>query len=290
MTKKVGFVGLGVMGAPMARNLVMGGHEVWGYDLSPEAMRASGNRPARSAAEAAQGADAVITMLPKGAHVKDALFGPEGALSTLPEGALVIDMSTVLPLETDEIAARVRESGRRFVDAPVGRTSRHAEEGKLLIMVGAEVADLEEARVLLSLMGDTIIHCGKPGAGSRAKIVNNYMSIVSNVVTAESLILAERTGLGREIAIEVCRGTTAGQGHLNTTYPAKVLQGDTTPGFMCDLARKDLAIALELAARVGAPVTTGAAAKPAYDLARATDRGRDDWTAILEVLSEVDPT
>ena len=289
MTKKIGFVGLGVMGAPMARNLVMGGHEVWGFDLSPEALRASGNRPARSAAEAAQGAEAVITMLPKGAHVKEALLGEEGALSTLPEGGLVIDMSTVQPLETDEIAAEVQARGYRFVDAPVGRTSRHAEEGKLLIMVGAEVADLEEARPLLSLMGDTIIHCGRPGSGSRAKIVNNYMSIVSNVVVAESLVLAERAGLGREIAIEVCRGTTAGQGHLNTTYPAKVLHGDTTPGFMVDLARKDLLIALELAARVGATTTTGAAAKPIYDLAQAQGRGRDDWTALLEVMQAVKP-
>ena len=285
--KRIGFIGLGVMGAPMSRNLVMGGHEVTGFDLSIEAIRAAGNRPASSAAAAADGADCIITMLPKGDHVKQALFGDGGACEKLPKGSLVIDMSTVQPLETDEIAAEAQSRGFRFVDAPVGRTSRHAEEGKLLIMAGAEVGDLEDARQYLSLMGDTIIHCGKPGMGSRAKIVNNYMSIVSNVVVAESLVLAERSGLDLDVAIDVCRGTTAGQGHLNTTYPAKVLQGDTAPGFMLDLALKDLKIALELAARINAPTYVGAAARPVYELGQACGKGREDWTAMLQLLREI---
>ncbi|MEZ5824545.1 MAG: NAD(P)-binding domain-containing protein, partial [Geminicoccaceae bacterium] len=275
------------MGAPMSRNLVMGGHEVTGFDLSADAIRAAGNRPASSAAEAASGADCVITMLPKGEHVMQALFGDNGACKTLETGSLVIDMSTVQPLETDEIAAEAQRRGFRFVDAPVGRTSRHAEEGKLLIMVGAEVDDLEDARQYLSHMGDTIIHCGRPGMGSRAKIVNNYMSIVSNLVVAESLVLAERSGLSLETAINVCRGTTAGQGHLNTTYPAKVLQGDTEPGFMLDLALKDLKIALELGSRIGAPTYAGAAARPVYELGHSKGRGRSDWTAMLEVLRDL---
>jgi 4-hydroxybutyrate dehydrogenase/sulfolactaldehyde 3-reductase len=114
------------------------------------------------------------------------------------------------------------------------------------------------------------------------------MSIVCNVATAGSLVLAERSGLDREVAIAVMRGTTAGQGHLNTTYPAKVLAGDTTPGFMIDLAHKDLWLALELAARLRAPPTLGAAAKGAYDVARAKGRGREDWTAMLEVLRALD--
>ena len=287
MSKKIGFIGLGVMGAPMSRNLVRGGHEVMGFDLSADAIRAAGNRPAASAAGAADGASVVITMLPKGEHVKAALFGRDGACETLPKGSLVIDMSTVQPLETDEIAAEVRRRGFRFVDAPVGRTSRHAEEGKLLVMVGADAEDLDEAREVVSLLGDTIVHCGGPGMGSRAKIVNNYMSIVSNVVVAESLVLAERSGLSLDVAIDVCRGTTAGQGHLNTTYPAKVLQGDTVPGFMLDLALKDLKIALELGSRIGSPTYAGAAARPVYEIGQARGRGRSDWTAILEVLREV---
>ncbi|MCB2053590.1 MAG: sulfolactaldehyde 3-reductase [Geminicoccaceae bacterium] len=281
---RIAFLGLGVMGAPMARNLAAGGHAVTGFDVDSRALRAAGVATADSAAEAARDAEIVITMLPKGEHVKAALFGDRGASSTLPAGAMIIDMSTVQPLETDEIARAALERGHRFVDAPVGRSSQHAIDGTLLIMAGGEAADVEAARPVLALMGDPIVHCGGRGTGARAKIVNNYMSIVSNVVVAESLVLAEASGLDRQVAIDICRGTTAGQGHLNTTWPAKVLKGDTSPGFMIDLAHKDLLIGLELAARLGAPSACGAAARPVYEIARAKGRGRDDWTAMLEVL------
>lgn len=288
---RVAFTGIGVMGLPMARRLAGGGHEVVAFDVSEEARERAadaGLGVAPSAREAARGADVAITMLPTGAHVREALFGPEGVLAALEPGRLVVDMSTIQPLGTDVIARDLAARGYRFLDASVGRTSAHAERGELLIMVGGEAADLEEARPLLALMGDPVIHCGPVGHGARAKIVNNYMSIVCNVATAESLVLAERSGLDREVAIAVMRGTTAGQGHLNTTYPAKVLAGDTTPGFMIDLAHKDLWLALELAARLRAPPTLGAAAKGAYDVARAKGRGREDWTAMLEVLRALD--
>jgi 4-hydroxybutyrate dehydrogenase/sulfolactaldehyde 3-reductase len=139
------------------------------------------------------------------------------------QNTVLIDMSTILPVVTDEIAERLAATGRRLVDAPVGRTSRHAEEGKLLIMAGGDAADVEAVRPILDCMGDTIIHCGPTGSGARVKLINNYMSIACNVVTAEALTLAERSGVDRDLAIEVMMGTTAGQGHLATTYPGKVL-------------------------------------------------------------------
>ncbi len=285
----VAFVGLGVMGRPMARRLVAAGHRVVAYDRAEEARNAAredGVETVASAAAAGREAEIAITMLPTGDDVAEALFGARGLLERFAAGGLVIDMSTVQPLETDGIAARLRAAGRRFLDAPVGRSSRHAEEGRLLIMVGGEEADLEEARPLLSRLGDTVVHCGPTGAGARAKIVNNYLSIVGNVVTAEALVLAERCGLDRAAALRVMRGTPAGQGHLGTTYPTKVLAGDLTPGFAIDLALKDLWLALDLAARLRSPLATGAAAKAAYELARSRGRGRQDWTAVLEVLAE----
>jgi len=287
---KVGFIGTGVMGLPMARNVIKGGHEVTAYDLNPDALqtiRQDGGMVADSAKAAAAGADVVVTMLPNGDHVMAAVFDENGVLEGMSDSALLIDMSTILPTVTDEIAKRLAAAGRRLVDAPVGRTSRHAEEGKLLIMAGGDAADVEAARPVLDCMGDTVIHCGPVGSGARVKLINNYMSIACNVVTAEALTLAERSGLNRDLAIEVMMGTTAGQGHLATTYPAKVLKGDVTPGFMIDLAHKDMGLALDFAATMKTPIPMGAAARQVYASAQVQGRGRDDWTAMLETVRKL---
>ncbi len=283
----IGFVGLGVMGAPMARNLVRGGHSVRGYDISPTVMKgiaADGMICTGSAAEAAEGAEVVITMLPSGRLVMDAVFGVSGVCEGVGRGALVIDMSTVLPMETDEIGQRLRDQGIAMVDAPVGRSSQHAVDGKLLIMAGGAAGDVERARPVLRLLGDTIVHCGALGMGSRMKIVNNFMAITMNAVTAEALTLAEASGLERDVVLDVLRGTTAGQGHLNTTYPAKILKGDTSPGFMIDLALKDLRLALKLAEALSAPVAVGAAAEALYVQAQEHGNGRKDWTVLYSTV------
>lgn len=283
----VGFIGLGVMGGPMARNLLRAGHRVRAFDVDPtalEAIRSRGAAAAGSSREAADGVEYVITMLPTGDHVAEAVFGRDGAAASLAANSLLIDMSTGLPAHFDAAAARLESMGRRMIDAPVGRTSDEAESGELLIMVGGYAADVKRARPILECMGDTIIHCGPPGTGIRTKLVNNYLSIVSNVVVAEALSIAESMGLDRDNVIEVLMGTTAGRGHLGTTYPAKVLAGDLAPGFMIDLARKDLALALQMAAGAPAARSMGAAALPAYDLARRHGLGRSDWTAVYELL------
>lgn len=279
----IGFVGLGVMGAPMARNLVRGGHTVRGYDISPKIMdeiAADGVVRTGSAAEAAAGADVVITMLPTGQLVLDAVFGASGVSDGIGNSALFIDMSTVLPMETDEIGRRLSDRGIAMLDAPVGRSSQHAVDGNLLIMVGGESSNLEKGRPVLQLLGSTIIHCGALGMGSRMKIVNNFMAIGTNAVTAEALTLADASGLERDVLLEVLRGTAAGQGHLNTTYPAKVLKGDTSPGFMIDLALKDIRLALTLAESLGTPATVGAATEALYAQAHERGEGRKDWTAL----------
>src|ERR671938_120561 len=129
-------------------------------------------------------------------------------------------------------------------------------------------------------MGDTIIHCGPVGSGSRMKVVNNFMSITLNATTAEALTLAEASGLDPELARKVMLGTAAGLGHMGSTYPAKVLKGDLTPGFMIDLALKDLGLALDLGRSLGLPLETGQTAEKAYRAAREAGHGRDDWTAL----------
>lgn len=283
----IGFIGVGTMGAPMARNIAKGGHTVRAFDISEAALagvRADAIAAAASPADAARGADCVITMLPNASHVEEAAFQPDGFADAMERAALYIDMSTVAPSATDALAAHMAERGIAMIDAPVGRQQQHAVEGKLMIMVGGSETDVARARPILELMGDTIIHCGPLGAGSRMKIVNNYMSITLNVLSAEALVLAERSGLDPEVARKVMLGTAAGQGHFGSTYPAKVLKGDLSPGFMIDLAYKDLGLALDLAQQIESPVATGAVAKQVYEQARDSGRGREDWTAIYAMM------
>jgi 4-hydroxybutyrate dehydrogenase/sulfolactaldehyde 3-reductase len=279
----VAFIGLGTMGRPMALNILKGGFALQGFDIAPDAvaaLAAAGARAAASPAEAARGADIVITMLPNSSHVEEAVFGENGVAAGLAPGALYIDMSTIAPATTDAVARRLAERGVAMLDAPVGRQQQHAVEGKLLIMVGGEAGDLARARPVLERMGDTIVHCGPVGAGSRMKIVNNFMSITLNATTAEALTLAEASGLDVELARKVMLGTVAGTGHMGSTYPAKVLKGDLEPGFMIDLALKDLGLALDLGHSLGLPLETGAVAKKAYVAAQEAGRGRNDWTAL----------
>ncbi len=288
---RIGFIGIGVMGMPMAVNLIKAGHRVQVFDISPTAMesaRQQGAQTADSPKHAAEGADFVITMLPTSQHVAEAVFGPEGVAEALGGKALLIDMSTGLPSDFDALADRLRSQNRRAIDAPVGRTSKEAEQGTLLIMVGGEVDDVIGARPILECLGDTVIHCGPAGAGIRTKLVNNYLSIVSNVVVAEALALAEGAGLDRNTVIEVLMGTTAGQGHLGTTYPGKVLAGELEPGFMVDLALKDLGLAQQMSTECGSPNVMGEAALPVYSRAHQQGLGRLDWTVIYKMVSQRD--
>jgi 4-hydroxybutyrate dehydrogenase / sulfolactaldehyde 3-reductase len=287
--QQLAFIGLGTMGAPMARNLLKGGFALRVFDINPKASEgvvAAGAQAAASPAEAARGADAVITMLPNGQDVETALFGPAGALESMQPGSLLIEMSTIAPSVTDRIADRLKGRRIAMLDAPVGRSSQHAVEGKLLIMVGGDQADLQRGRPILEKLGDTIVHCGKTGSGARMKVVNNFMSVTINVTTAEALLLAEASGLDPELARKVMLGTVAGQGHMATTYPAKVLRNDLSPGFMVDLAHKDLGLALELASELKTDTPTATAARPIYELARTEGHGRHDWTAIYAMLRD----
>ena len=163
----------------------------------------------------------------------------------------------------------------------------HAELGQSLVMVGGEADDIERARPLLECLGDTIIDCGGPGMGARMKIINNFMSISLNALTAEALTLAEAIGLDVDLAIDVMSGTPAGQGHMTTTYPAKVLQGDLSPAFMLGLAHKDLGLALDLAAKMHVPLPLGAAARETYNIAWAHGRDREDWTALYAMIRDL---
>jgi 4-hydroxybutyrate dehydrogenase/sulfolactaldehyde 3-reductase len=282
---RIGFIGLGRMGLPMASNLARKGFEVAGCDLDPaavEAFVAAGGKPAASIAEAAAGADIVVTMLPASKDVESVVLGPGGILESAPKGALVMDMSTVDPKTTDFVAERLAEGGLRMVDAPVGRLASHADRGESLFMVGASEADFEQVRPLLDAMGTTVYHCGAVGTGIRTKLVNNFLAIASCQMNAEALALAEGFGLNLETTLDVIHGTTATNGQLKINYATKVLTGDTEPGFTINLAHKDLSLIVDAANAARVPLPTGASAREALSLARAASYGGKDFSALLD--------
>ena len=281
----IAFIGLGQMGQPMSLNLLKGGHALQVFDVSPEAVDSlakAGAKACKNPAEAAAGAQFVITMLPNGELVQEVLLGENGVATTLAGDALVIDMSTIHPLHTDQLIAQMAKCGFEMMDVPVGRTSDQAVTGTLLLLAGGTSAQIERARPILMLLGNELVDAGGPGMGIRVKIVNNYMSIALNALSAEAATLCEALGLDFETALTVMKGTPANKGHFTTTWANKVLKGDLTPAFMIDHAHKDIGLALDVANRLHTTLPMGAAARETYNQARADGRGRQDWTAVLE--------
>lgn len=287
---RIGFIGLGIMGAPMARNLIKGGHALGVFDVAAKALdafRALDCRVAASPAEAARDADAVVTMLPDSSHVREALLGANGACTSLRRGALVIEMSTIAASASLAIARDLNAAGFRMVDAPVGRTPRDAEAGTLLVIAGGDAKDVEEAGPVFACLGDSIVHAGPQGHGIKLKLVNNYMSTVGSVLTAEALTLANKAGLDRAVTVKVLSGTTAGRGQLIVNFPNKVLAGDVTPDFPLRMAHKDVSHALTLGAELGSPLMLGAIAREMFSLAGPWGRANEDWTATLLLLEDL---
>jgi 4-hydroxybutyrate dehydrogenase/sulfolactaldehyde 3-reductase len=285
---KIGFIGLGNMGKPMALNLVRKGAVVIVCDVNPDPVAALVDLGATSGsvAEVAKGSDIVFTMLPTTAVVEQVVGGAEGLLAHARPGSVVVDMSTIDPSATDRLAAAAVAKGIGFADAPVGRLSSHAERGESLFMVGADDEVFARIRPLLEMMGTTIHHCGRAGTGMRTKLVNNYLAIISCQLNAEAVALSQRFGLDLAKTLDVVHGTTATNGQLKIAWPSKVLKGDTTPGFTIDLAHKDLTLIVDAANAVKVPVPIAAVAREAFSAARSAGQGASDFSAMVDVLCD----
>ena len=288
MSSKVGFIGLGRMGSSMARNLLNKGFNVAGYDVNPEAVSALAKRGGVGAAsieEAVQGSQYIFTMLPTSKDVYG--VAADHIVKYATPRAVVVDMSTIDPLVTDDIAALLEASNIRFADAPVGRLASHADRGECLFMVGASEEVFADITPMLQAMGSTIHRCGRVGTGIRMKVVNNFLAVASCQLNAEALTLATRFGLDLELTIEVLNGTTANNGHLKTNFPLKVLIGDTEPGFQIDLAHKDLGFALTAAAAMQVPLSMGSAARECLQIARSLGFGKKDFSGLLDAWCSI---
>ena len=285
MTERIGFIGLGAMGKGMALNLQTKGFQLNVFDIAPEPVAIlvqQGAVAAASVAELVKNSDIVVTMLPGSPEVESVVLGEGGVLAHGRDGMLLLDMSTVDPETTDNLALRLPEAGIAVVDAPVGRLAQHANSGESLFMVGASDKDFARVRPLLEAMGTTIHHCGAAGSGMRTKLVNNYLAIVSCQMNAEVLTLATRFGLDLQTTLDVIHGTTATNGQLKINYATKVLTGDTEPGFAIDLAHKDLTLIVNAANQAKVPLPIAAAARESVSLARSTSFHNKDFSALLD--------
>lgn len=285
----IGFIGLGKMGRPMAANLCRKGNRLIVYDVNPEpcgALADFGAAVGKSASEVASRSDVVFTMLPDSAVVDTVVAGPDGLLTHLRRGTVIVDMSTIDPRVTDRLASIATDKGIGFVDAPVGRLASHAERGESLFMVGADDDVFARVRPLLEAMGTTIHHCGPVGSGMRTKLINNFLAIVSCQMNAEAIALSQRFGLSLETTLNVLHGTTATNGQLKMAWATKVFTGDIEPGFTIDLAHKDLSLIVDAANAAKVPVQIAAVAREAYTVARAQGHGAKDFSAMVDVLCD----
>ena len=290
---RIGFIGVGTMGLPMAANLVKKGFAVTAFDMNPAAVKAAtavGAAAAASAAEAVAGADLVITMLPSSPHVESAFTGDGGVLMAARKGTLLVDMSTIDPAVTRRLAAAAAERGLRFVDAPVSGGVPRATDGTLAIMVGGAPADFEAARPALAAMGANVIHVGEVGSGEVAKLCNNLIAGVAAVAVSEAFRIAEGFGVDPKVITEVISkssGNTWVMEHMHPV-PGLVARSASTneyrPGSMTDLMCKDVGLAVDAARGLRIPLFVAPAAQQVYRLASSHGLGRKDFTSVYTFL------
>jgi 3-hydroxyisobutyrate dehydrogenase len=275
--ERVGFVGIGKMGAAMAARLHAAGYRLVVHDLQADAAQAFADSHAGAVMARTLGAladcDVVITMLPDSAAVEAVVLGPAaaaGLIGLLRKGSLLIDMSSSAPLRTRSLAARLADAGLDFLDAPVSGGVKRALDGSLAIMVGGDALVLESQRALLGCMGRTVTHVGPAGAGHAMKALNNYVSAAGLVATVEALHAGQHFGLDPAVMTDVLNSSTGRNNTTENKVKAFMLSGRYDSGFALALMCKDLAIATTLGVQVGSPMRLGDAVRTLWDEAAAT--------------------
>jgi len=290
---RIGFVGVGTMGLPMATNLAKKGFAVTAFDVNSEATRAAaaaGMTAAASAAEAVAGADVVVSMLPSSPHVEVAYAGDGGVLAAARRGTLCVDMSTIDPAVSRRMAAAAAERGLRFVDAPVSGGVPRAVEGTLAIMVGGAEADFRDALPVLQAMGANIFHVGPVGSGEVVKLCNNLIAGVAAVAVSEAFRLAEAFGVDARAVTDVIAKSSGNTWVMEAMHPVPGLvpraasSNGYAPGFMTDLMCKDVGLAVDAARARRIPMFVAPAAQQVYRLASSHGLGRQDFTSVYTFL------
>lgn len=287
---RVGFVGLGVMGLPMARNLARAGFGVSGWARRPEAVergRAGGIEMRSSLAEVAAASDVVITMVTTSEDVVEVALGEGGLLESMAAGSVLVDMSTIAPEVSRRVAAVAASRGVGFLDAPVSGGSFGAEQGTLTIMAGGDPAVLERCRPVFAAVGepDRLFHTGPVGSGEVVKLVNNMLVGSISAATLEALLVGVRAGASLKTLVDVVSVSSGGSVQLTGQLAKRALVGELDPGFATDLLVKDLRLAADLASESGVETPLTDVARRLFEASQATGHGRQDYTALAVELA-----
>ncbi len=289
MTQSIGFIGLGIMGQPMATNLVRAGYKVTVFNRTrskAEPLEKAGARVAISPAEAARDADVVISIVSDSAAAEEVILGKGGALETLRAGAIVIDSSTISPIVSRRLACHTAGKGAQMLDAPVTGSKHGAEKGELTFMIGGERAVLDRAMSVLQVLGKKHIYCGQNGSGLAAKLAQNVIQAAMVEVFCEGFVLAAKAGVQPRTMFEIVQSSMA-RASLTDFKAPFIFKGDFTPYFPLKLMHKDLALAMEAAYAQGVAMPTAAAVKEVYGAAKAKGKGDQDYAAVITFLEEI---
>jgi len=288
--EKVGFIGLGIMGLPMASNLLKAGYELVVCDMNAEriAMLPPSHKitVANTPKEVAAKTRLVILMLPNSPHVEQLIEGEDGLRSHLAGGSLIIDMSSISPILTKKLASALASDGIDFLDAPVSGGQKGAVEGTLTIMVGGKKEIFEKVFPLLSVMGKRIIHCGDNGAGQTVKVVNQLMSAVNLIGMSEAFTMGVKGGVDPQIMHEVILNGSGRCWALEDRMP-NILKGEFAPGFTIDLHAKDIKLALEMSNELHTPIYVSSVVYELFKTAQVTGKGKLDNSAIITLYENL---
>lgn len=295
MTKetKVGFIGLGIMGKPMAKNLVKAGYQLVVYDINRDAVAevtALGAAEGSSCRDVAERTSVIITMLPNSPHVKDVVLGESGVLEGAKPGTILVDMSSIAPLVSKEVAGKAKQKGVEMLDAPVSGGEPKAVEGTLAIMVGGSETVFHEVEELLLTMGASAVYVGEIGSGNVTKLANQIIVALNIAAMSEAMVLATKAGVDPEKVFQAIRGGLAGSTVLDAKLPL-VLQGNFKPGFRMELHIKDLMNALDTAHELGVPVPLTSQVMEIMQALKTDGKAKDDHGGLIqfyEKLSQVE--
>jgi 3-hydroxyisobutyrate dehydrogenase len=292
---RIGFIGLGNMGLPMAQNLIKAGHQVEGVDVNPAMvakLRDAGGAVAETAKIAASRGDVVITMLPAGEHVRDVYLAPGGIIESANDGTLLIDCSTIDVETARAVASAAEARGLLMIDAPVSGGVGGAQAGTLTFMVGGPERAFERAKPILEHMGKTIVHAGGAGTGQAAKICNNMILGISMIAVSEAFVLAEKLELDAQKLFDIA-SKSSGQCWSLTSYcpvpgpvPSSPANRDYAAGFTAAMMLKDLRLAQDAARATGAATKLGAEAAALYDRYAASGEAGRDFSGIIRMVRE----
>lgn len=287
--QKIGFIGLGIMGKPMSKNLIKAGYSLVVYNRSQQAINeltAAGAEKVNSPREAAMICDVIITMLPNSPQVKEVVLGPNGIIDGARPGSILIDMSSIAPSVSREISAKLAEKEMRMLDAPVSGGEPKAIDGTLSIMAGGEKEDFEECFPLLMAMGSSAVYCGRIGAGNVTKLANQTIVALNIAAISEAFVLATKAGVDPGLVYQAIRGGLAGSTVLDAKTP-KILERNFDPGFRIDLHLKDLNNVLETGHTMGVPLPLTALVREIMQALSVDGLGNEDHSAFIRFYEKL---